>query len=91
MLRLAVTAKEFGQRPSSYLPELDGYTAFCLDEACAHALIVMREQARKEAEEEAACKAKGAKGKRPGGKGPVSLNQMSEIQEQLKQTGRYHM
>ncbi len=41
-----MTAKEFRARPSSYFPELGSYEAFCLDEACAHALIALREEAR---------------------------------------------
>lgn len=47
-----MTAKEFGARPSDYLPELGSYEAFCLDEACTHMLIHMREEARKEVEED---------------------------------------
>lgn len=46
-----MTAKEFGARPSDYLPELGSYEAFCLDEVCTHMLIHMRNEARKEVEE----------------------------------------
>ncbi len=45
-----MTAKEFRARPSTYFPELGTYEAFCLDEACAHALIMAREDVRGEAE-----------------------------------------
>lgn len=45
-----MTAKEFRARPSSYFPELGSYEAFCLDEACAYALIALREEARKDIE-----------------------------------------
>lgn len=92
ILRLAVTAKEFGQRPSDYLPELGSYEAFCLDEACAHVLISLREQARKDAEEE--LNAKTGKGSQSGGHGKqqaVSLGWLAEQQKQLAQTGRYRM
>jgi len=87
-----VTAKEFGQRPSDYLPELESYEAFCLDEACAHILIGLREQARKEAEEE--FNAKAGQGSQSGGHGkrqPVSLDWLAEQQKQLAKTGRYRM
>jgi len=33
-------AKTFGVRPSDYLPELNTWEAFCLDEAVAYALAV---------------------------------------------------
>ncbi|MGE5584048.1 MAG: hypothetical protein ACM309_00690 [Bacillota bacterium] len=85
---MAVTAKEFGVRPSDYLPELGTYEAFCLDEACAHVLIAMREEARKEAEKEIKAKA----GRRePVSRGPVSLDWMMQRQAQWKQTGRYRI
>ncbi len=87
-----MTAKEFNQRPSDYLPELGSYEAFCLDEACAHALIAMREQARKEAEEE--FNAKTGKGSQSGGHGKqqaVSLDWLAEQQQQLAKTGRYRI
>ena len=92
MLRLAVTAKEFNQRPSDYLPELGSYEAFCLDEACAHMLITMREQAREDAEKE--FEAKTGKGSQSGGYGKqqaVSLGWLAEQQQQLAKTGRYRM
>lgn len=88
-----MTAKEFGQRPSDYLPELGSYEAFCFDEVCAHALITMREQAREEAEEE--FKAKTGQGSQDSGHGkkqpPVSLDWLAEQQQQLAKTGRYQI
>lgn len=88
-----MTAKEFGQRPSDYLPELGSYEAFCLDEICAHMLISLREQARKEAEEE--FKAKTGQGSQGSGQGkkqpPVSLDWLAKQQEQLGKTGRYKL
>jgi len=35
MIELVMTAKAFGQRPSSFLPGLSGYAAYCLDVAAA--------------------------------------------------------
>lgn len=87
-----MTAKEFNQRPSDYLPELGSYEAFCLDEACAHVLISLREQAREEAEEE--FNDKTGKGSQSGGYGEqksVSLGWLAEQQQQLARTGRYRM
>src|SRR5690606_497278 len=40
--RLAYTAKAWGKAPSDYLPELDTYEAFALDEACA--VLIAHEQ-----------------------------------------------
>lgn len=88
-----MTAKEFGAKPSDYLPELESYEAFCFDEVCAHMLITMREQARKEAEEE--FKAKTGQGSQGSGQGkkqpPVSLDWLQKQQQQLAKTGRYQM
>ncbi|NPV80747.1 MAG: hypothetical protein HPY52_10805 [Firmicutes bacterium] len=85
-----MTAKEFGARPSDYLPELGTYEAFCLDEACAHMLIHMREEARKEAEREIKGKA-GTGDREPVAKGPVSLDWLKQQQEQFKQSGKYKL
>lgn len=81
-----MTAKEFNCRPSDYFPELGTYEAFCIDEACAHVLIAMREEARKEAEREIKAKSSGGQ---PASGGPVSLDWMMQQQERFKQTGRY--
>lgn len=35
MVELVMTAKAFGQRPSSFFPGLSGYAAYCLDVAGA--------------------------------------------------------
>ncbi len=35
MLSLAYTAKTFSCRPSSFIADLSGYEAYCLDSACA--------------------------------------------------------
>lgn len=85
MLRIAITAKEFGQKPSSYMPDISSYEAFCFDEACAHYLIKAREKARKEHDGEGEAK----QNKAPTSKGPVSFEWLMNKQEQLKQTGRY--
>lgn len=37
-LELALTAKTFGVRPSSFLTDLSAYAAYCLDVAAAYAL-----------------------------------------------------
>lgn len=42
-----MTAKEFRVRPSVYFPEFGSYEAFCLDEVCAHALIIARDEGKK--------------------------------------------
>lgn len=88
MTRLAVTAKEFNQKPSSYLPELGTYEAYCFDEACAHLLIELREQARKEAKEEIENERNGMH-KQKTNNNFVSLDWLANKQEQLKKTGRY--
>ena len=78
-------AKEFSQRPSSYLPELGTLEAFCLDEACAHVLIQMREDAREKGEEET--------GEKPRKEDPkkefVSIQWLVEKQDQLRKAGRF--
>jgi len=83
MLRIAITAKEFGQKPSSYMPDISSYEAFCFDEACAHYLIRAREKARKDQENES------PHSKTPTSKGPVSFEWLMEQQKKLKKTGRY--
>ena len=83
MTRLATVAKEFGQKPSSYLPELGTFEAFCLDEACAHALIQMREEAREKSEIKEKPKKEEPK------KEFVSIGWLLEKQEHLKKTGRF--
>lgn len=80
LLRLAVTAKEFHSKPSSYLCGLSDYEAFCLDEACAHMLIHMREKAREDAE-----KTVGRSTDRKG----VSLDWLMDKQAEFKAQGKY--
>lgn len=87
MLRLAVTAKEFGVRPSDYLPELGSYEAFCVDEICAHLLIHMREQAREEAQRGWSGGRESTGSREPKSKGPVSIEWLMEQQERRKMAG----
>lgn len=75
-----MTAKEFGARPSDYLHGLGDYEAFCLDEACAHVLINIREQARKDEE---------AKLKGGSAKTGVSLDWLRNKQSELQAQGKY--
>ena len=83
MLRLAVVAKEFGRRPSDYMPGVGAYEAFCVDELCAHSLMQLREQARKEAE----ARAKGGRPTEPVQQGPVSLEWLEEYQNKREARG----
>lgn len=80
-----MTAKEFNSRPSDYLPELGSYEAFCVDEICAHLLIHMREEARREAD---AGRHSGGAGRKPVSRGPVSLEWMQQYQDQRRAAGR---
>lgn len=91
LLRLSVTAKEFGSKPSDYFPELGTYEKFCLDEACAHLLIHMRDEARKEVEQGAKARSAGLENREPVSKGPVSLDWMTQTQERFKQSGQYKL
>ena len=83
MLRLAVVAKEFGRRPSDYMPGVGAYEAFCVDELCAHSLMQLREQARKEAES----RARGGGPSESVQQGPVSLEWLEEYQNKRKAGG----
>ena len=84
MLRLAVVAKEFGRRPSDYMPEVGQYEAFCVDELCAHSLMQLREKAQKDAE----ARAKGQRPAEPEQRGPVSLEWLEEQQNKRKARGK---
>ncbi len=84
MLRLAVVAKEFSRRPSDYITGLGEYEAFCMDELCAHSLMQLREQARKDAE----ARAKGQRPAEPEQRGPVSLEWLEEQQNKRKARGK---
>jgi hypothetical protein len=81
MLRLSVTAKEFGGRPSDYLPELGSYEKFCVDEICAHLMIHLREEAREQAQSESNVS------RELRSKGPVSLNWLMDEQKRRDGTG----
>ena len=83
MLRLAVVAKEFSRRPSDYITGLGEYEAFCVDELCAHSLMQLREQARKEAES----RARGGGPSESVQQGPVSLEWLEEYQNKRKARG----
>jgi len=83
VLRLAVVAKEFGRRPSDYMPGVGAYEAFCVDELCAHSLMQLREQARKEAES----RARGGGPSESVQQGPVSLEWLEEYQNKRKAGG----
>ncbi len=82
MLRLAVVAKEFSRRPSDYITGLGEYEAFCMDELCAHSLMQLREQARKEAEARTS-----GRPPEPTQQGPVSLEWLEEYQNKRKARG----
>lgn len=43
MIELVMTAKAFGQRPSSFISGLSGYAAYCLDVAGAIYLSYLAE------------------------------------------------
>jgi hypothetical protein len=78
-----VVAKEFGVRPSDYLPELGWFEAFCLDEVCTHMLIHMRDEARKEVEEGR----DSDEGRSTKSRGSVSLDWMWQQQKQREAAG----
>ena len=80
MLRLAVVAKEFGNRPSSYVKGLGAYEAFCVDELCAHSLMQLREKAQKDAEQRAKC----GRQAEPEQRGPVSLDWLEQQQDKWR-------
>jgi adenylate kinase len=83
LLRVSATAKEWNCRPSEFFPELDTYQAFVLDEICAHAMIELRDQARKDADEEIKKLKEGAGKKiQPGQK--LSLEDMMSLQNKIK-------
>ncbi len=46
MLTLAHTAKTFSCRPSSFIADLSGYEAYCLDSACALFLSYWEQEKR---------------------------------------------
>lgn len=48
-MRVAATAKAWGVKPSSYLPELGTYEAFAFDELCAVVLSMKEQEALDEA------------------------------------------
>lgn len=48
-MRMAATAKAWGVKPSSYLPELNTYEAFAFDELCAVVLSMKEKEAFDEA------------------------------------------
>ena len=80
-----MTAKEFNQKPSSYFPELGSYESYCFDEACAHLLIELREEARKDTKEEIENE---RLSKKKTNSNYVSLEWLANKQEQLKKAGR---
>ncbi len=48
MFHLANTAKMFSARPSSFIKDLSGYEAYCLDSACALFLTYWNAEKRPE-------------------------------------------
>jgi hypothetical protein len=89
---LAITAKKFGIPPSYYLKdELGSYEQFCLDEMCAVVLTDVEEQARREALAEAENRSEGAKLRQQIKKGPLSLEDIGQIQDHWKKAGKYNI